>query len=242
MHSAKDVPGELADGLELAGAPAREDPRDALCGAARRSRSCRRARASARAACAARAQLLALREDLDVARRCAATSTRACARLAAGDFDAIVLALRRAAAARPRRLERRSTSSSRRPGQGTLAIEARAGDERVAAAIAALRDSAAERALHAERALVARARRGLRHADRRARPRRSATASLELRAFVGAPDGSAWIRDRAVRRRPDRRSARRRASGCCACGAGALRVMGSGRVAFVGAGPGDPGC
>ena len=33
VHSAKDVPAELADGLELLGVPAREDPRDALVGA-----------------------------------------------------------------------------------------------------------------------------------------------------------------------------------------------------------------
>ena len=34
VHSAKDLPGELADGLELAGAPARAAPEDVLCGVA----------------------------------------------------------------------------------------------------------------------------------------------------------------------------------------------------------------
>ena len=33
VHSAKDVPGELAEGLSLAAALPREDPRDALVGA-----------------------------------------------------------------------------------------------------------------------------------------------------------------------------------------------------------------
>src|SRR5919199_3334037 len=33
VHSAKDVPGALPDGLELVGALARADPHDALCGA-----------------------------------------------------------------------------------------------------------------------------------------------------------------------------------------------------------------
>ncbi len=33
VHSAKDVPAELADGLELVAIPPREDPRDAICGA-----------------------------------------------------------------------------------------------------------------------------------------------------------------------------------------------------------------
>ncbi|HMA27679.1 MAG: hydroxymethylbilane synthase, partial [Solirubrobacterales bacterium] len=32
VHSAKDLPTELPDGLELAGVPAREDPRDAYVG------------------------------------------------------------------------------------------------------------------------------------------------------------------------------------------------------------------
>ena len=32
VHSAKDVPSDLPDGLELVGTPVREDPRDALIG------------------------------------------------------------------------------------------------------------------------------------------------------------------------------------------------------------------
>src|ERR1700752_5096769 len=34
VHSAKDVPGELAPGCALVAIPARADPRDAICGAA----------------------------------------------------------------------------------------------------------------------------------------------------------------------------------------------------------------
>ena len=34
VHSAKDVPGELPEGLAIVGVPERADPRDALCGAA----------------------------------------------------------------------------------------------------------------------------------------------------------------------------------------------------------------
>ena len=34
VHSAKDVPTELASGLEIVAVPPRADPRDAICGAA----------------------------------------------------------------------------------------------------------------------------------------------------------------------------------------------------------------
>ncbi len=35
VHSAKDVPGMLPDGLAIVGVPERVDPRDSLCGATR---------------------------------------------------------------------------------------------------------------------------------------------------------------------------------------------------------------
>ena len=53
VHSAKDVPAELADGLELAAIPPREDPHDALCGAPSLA-EWRPARGWGRAACGAR--------------------------------------------------------------------------------------------------------------------------------------------------------------------------------------------
>jgi len=37
VHSAKDVPGELARGIEISAVPERADARDALCGAPRLS-------------------------------------------------------------------------------------------------------------------------------------------------------------------------------------------------------------
>ena len=65
VHSAKDVPGELPEGLSIVGVPERADARDRSA-ARRASRRCRRARSSARAACGRRSQLLAVRPDLDV--------------------------------------------------------------------------------------------------------------------------------------------------------------------------------
>ena len=191
VHSAKDLPAELAPGLEIAGAPAREDARDALCGAA----SIASLPAGARIGTSSlrrRAQLLALRDDLAVSAVHGNLDTRL-GRLATGDFDAIVLAV-----AGLRRLGRDGWSAIDElipaAGQGTLAIEARAGDDRVAAAIAGLRDAAAERALAAERTLVARLGAGC-DTPIGAHAREHGDGRLELRAFVGAADGSHWIRD-----------------------------------------------
>jgi hydroxymethylbilane synthase len=79
------------------------------------------------------------------------------------------------------------------PGQGCLALEARSGDEAVAEAAAALTHRGALVELTAERALV-----GALEASCRtpvgARAR-LADGELRLSAFVGLPDGSAWVRD-----------------------------------------------
>ena len=53
VHSAKDLPGEEVEGLEIAAVPPREDPADAWIGAAPRSRTRPRERGSGRSACAA---------------------------------------------------------------------------------------------------------------------------------------------------------------------------------------------
>jgi hydroxymethylbilane synthase len=194
VHSAKDVPGALADGLELAGAPARADPRDALCGApsiAALAAGARVGTSSVRRT----AQLRALREDLEIAPLHGNLDTRL-RRLADGDFDAIVLAV-----AGLERLERSSWTALDElvpaAGQGTLALEARVGDERVGAAIAALRDGAAERALAAERTLVQRLGAGC-DTPVGAWAHEAGGGELELVAFIGAVDGGHWIRDAAL--------------------------------------------
>jgi hydroxymethylbilane synthase len=192
VHSAKDLPAELGPGLVIAGSPRREDARDALCGA----RSIAELPAGARVGTASlrrKAQLLALRDDLLVSPLHGNVGTRL-ERLAAGDFDAIVLA-----SAGLRRLGLFGWTSCDdlvpAAGQGTLAIEARAGDARVGAAIAPLRDDASERALAAERALVTRLGAGC-DTPIGAHARAVGAGQLELVAFVGAADGTEWIRDR----------------------------------------------
>jgi hydroxymethylbilane synthase len=192
VHSAKDVPSTLPEGLQLAGAPARGDPYDALIGAASLSELAPRARvgtASLRRA----AQLLALREDLEVVVLHGNVDTRL-RRLEEGKVDALVLA-----AAGLQRLGRadeigcRLTELVPAPGQGTLVFEARAGDERATAAVRAITDATAWDALRAERALVARL-------DASCNTPLGAHATIGdggivVRTFVGLPDGSAWLRD-----------------------------------------------
>jgi hydroxymethylbilane synthase len=218
VHSAKDLPAALAGGLVIAGSPAREDPRDALCGAASIAALPPGARVGT-SSLRRRAQLLALREDLEVADLHGNLDTRL-ARLEAGDFDAIVLA-----AAGLRRLGRfgwRVTDDLvPAAGQGTLAIETRAGDQRVAAAIAALRHEPTERALAAERALVRAMGAGC-DTPIGAHARQQRDGLLELTAFVGAPDGTEWIRDRLSGAAEPEALGEAVAERLLSCGAGAL--------------------
>jgi hydroxymethylbilane synthase len=191
VHSAKDVPGELPAGLSIVGVPERADPYDALCGAA--SLEALPAGAVVGTASVRRqAQLLALRDDLEVRELRGNVDTRL-GRLAAGDFDAIVLAraglqrLGRAAEGEP------LPALVPSPGQGCLALEARTGDEGTAAAAARLTDRPSLTALTAERALVTALGATCHtpigaHAEARG-------DRLALNAFVGLPDGSHWIRD-----------------------------------------------
>ena len=218
VHSAKDLPAELAPGLAIAGAPAREDPRDALCGA----QSVASLPAGARVGTSSlrrRAQLLALRGDLTVEAVHGNVDTRL-QRLADGDFDAIVLA-----AAGLSRLGRHGWRAADAlvpaAGQGTLAIETRAGDPRVASAIAALRDAATERALEAERALVRALGAGC-DTPVGAHAHDLPDGRLALRAFVGAPDGSEWIRDAVAAAGEPVALGETVAARLLACGAGTL--------------------
>ncbi|MGH2849095.1 MAG: hydroxymethylbilane synthase, partial [Solirubrobacteraceae bacterium] len=153
VHSAKDVPGELAAGLAIAGAPPREDPRDALCGAASLAALGAGARVGTSSLRRA-AQLRSLREDLVVTALGGNVDTRL-GRLAAGDFDAIVLA-----AAGLLRLGRSGWAPIEElvpaAGQGALALQVRTGDEETAASVRAIGESVAFAELRAERACFTR--------------------------------------------------------------------------------------
>lgn len=193
VHSAKDVPAELPDGLSIVGVPERADARDALCGAASLDELAEGAVVGT-SSLRRRAQLAALRPDLEVRELRGNVDTRL-SKLGAGGYDALVLA-----SAGLERLERSGEGAPipadtmvPAAGQGCLALEAPAGDERAAELAAALTDRDALLALTAERALV----QGL---DATCHTPVGAHAELHggqlsLSAFVGMPDGSHWIRD-----------------------------------------------
>jgi hydroxymethylbilane synthase len=195
VHSAKDVPGELPDGLAIVGVPGRADPRDSLCGFASIDALADGAVVGT-SALRRRSQLLALRPDLVVRDVRGNVDTRL-RKLADGDFDALVLA-----AAGLQRLGIVDAGAplaagvlTPAPGQGCLALEARSGDERVGRLAAAITDRVALTALTAERALVA-------ALDATCDTPVAAFAEpldggdgLAISAFAGLPDGSSWIRD-----------------------------------------------
>ncbi len=123
VHSAKDVPAHLPDGLIIASVPLRAPAVDALCGAASLGALPAGARvgtASLRRA----AQLRALRDDLEITDLRGNVDTRL-ARLHAGDYDAIVLAL-----AGLERLSREEEATGTLPGARPLRGPGRAGDHR----------------------------------------------------------------------------------------------------------------
>lgn len=180
VHSAKDVPAELAPGCMIAAVPVREDPRDVLVG----TLGPRIGTSSLRR----RAQLLAADPGLEVVDLRGNVDTRL-RKLDAGEVDGIVIAaagLERLGTSRP---DLRHLDHVPAPGQGSLALESRIDDERVHAALAAIHDPASAEQLRAERTAVAvlgatcRTPVGV-HSDGRV-----------VRGFVGAPDGSAWVTD-----------------------------------------------
>jgi hydroxymethylbilane synthase len=189
VHSAKDVPGDLADGLVIASVPERADPHDVLVGAAALDDLAPGARIGT-SSLRRSAQLRAAREDLEVVSMRGNVDTRL-RKLAEGEWDAIVLAL-----AGLGRLGRADVAGQvledfvPAPGQGALALEARGDDAETREALSAIDHVPSHAALRAERTFT-QALGASCHTPVGALARDGA-----LEAFAGMPDGSEWVRDR----------------------------------------------
>ena len=197
VHSAKDVPADLAPGLTLVAVPTRADPRDAICGAP----SLAALRSGARVGTTSlrrAAQIRATREDLELVGVRGNVDTRL-RKLAEGEVDALVLAL-----AGVQRLGREREVGGvldqlvPAAGHGALALEARVGALHDGAlgsgALDRLIDADATACVSAERELV-RALQASCNTPVGAYARPTPGGDLELTGWVGLPDGSAWLRD-----------------------------------------------
>lgn len=155
VHSMKDVPMDLPDGLELAVICEREDPTDAFVSNQYQSladlpQGARLGTSSLRRC----SQLKHFRPDLEIIDLRGNVGTRL-GKLDAGEYDAIILAsaglIRLGLGERIReRLD--TTMSLPAVGQGALGLECRVGDRRVMDLIASLADPTTNNCVRAERA------------------------------------------------------------------------------------------
>lgn len=196
VHSAKDLPAETPEMVELAAVTAREDPRDALltrqgAGLDRLEPGTTFGTSSLRRS----AQLLAMGRGF-VPKPIRGNVDTRLRKLTEGEVSALVIAL-----AGLRRLgkdqrvievfppERMMPA----PGQGALAVECRAADKEMRASLGQIEDPAARRAYEAERALMVAL-----GGDCALPFGALATISgdaLRLRAMVATPDGKRVLRD-----------------------------------------------
>ncbi len=191
VHSLKDMPTDLPDGLTLAATPEREDPRDALvgCTLAELQNGARVGTSSLRRS----AQLLALRPDVRVENIRGNVDTRL-RKLDEGQFDAILLAsagLRRLGLCA--RISELLDPEAMCPavGQGALAIETRLDGGHAQQVCAKLNHLETRVAVTAERAVLASLGGGCQVPI-------GALAEgmnpVHLRALIISPDGRAVIR------------------------------------------------
>jgi len=194
VHSMKDVPVELPDGLELAVILEREDPRDAFVANNFATlddlpQGARVGTSSLRRQC----QLRARRPDLVMSDLRGNVNTRL-AKLDQGEYDAIILAcagLKRLGFAARIREELGAEIILPAIGQGAIGIECRHGDAAIQALIAPLAHATTTSRLRAERAFNHRLNGGCQVPI-------AGYAELEhgvivLRGLVGSPDGSQLI-------------------------------------------------
>ncbi len=181
VHSAKDMTSTDTAGLVVGAYPAREDPRDALCGVDAIEPGMRIGTASARR----RAQLLALEPSLSIEPLRGNVDTRLRKRVERG-LDAVVLAacgLDRLGLDGAIGLRLEPDVMLPEAGQGALALQVRAGEEEL---VARADDPETRRRVEAERRCVATVGGGC------LAPVAAHHDGLTLTALVAAEDGS-WV-------------------------------------------------
>ncbi|HEY7699839.1 MAG TPA: hydroxymethylbilane synthase [Vicinamibacteria bacterium] len=195
VHSMKDLPSRMTEGLELAAARERRDPRDVLV--ARKAESLETLPQGGTVATGSlrrRSQLLALRPDLTVEDLRGNVPTRL-EKFDRSSWDGILLA-----GAGLERLGLASRIRSYIPialmlpavGQGALALEIRASDRELAEGLRFLNHAPTESAVVCERSFLARLEGGCRvpiaaYAEVR-------DGRIHVRGYVGAVDGSRHLR------------------------------------------------
>ena len=199
VHSAKDLPGELPQGLTILAVPVREDPRDVLIGPADGLAGlvsgARVGTGSPRRA----AQLRLARPDITCVEIRGNVGTRL-DKLAAGDgVDALMLAA--AGLARlgltPAGLSALDVATCvPAPGQGALAIEGRADRVDLAQVVVVLDDFATAACVRAERALLSALGGGCREPIGALGTLQG--GALHLLGFAGSEDGAANARGEVV--------------------------------------------
>ena len=159
VHSSKDMPTKLPEGLAIMGMPRRANPQDVIIAADKTMtldslpQGARVATGSLRRV----AQLLKARPDVEVCEIRGNVDSRV-KRILSGEFDAGILA-----AAGVERLELNDAIASYIPtdqlipavGQGAIAIEARADDQEIAGFLQAITDNDTLHAVAAERMVLA---------------------------------------------------------------------------------------
>jgi hydroxymethylbilane synthase len=192
VHSAKDVPAELEEGLELVAVPERADARDAICGAAGLDAVPHGARIGTSSLRRA-AQIRALRDDVEVVSLRGNVDTRL-RKLAEGQADAVILAL-----AGLQRLGRAAEAGGvidefvPAAGQGALALEARVG-ALVGEPLAAINHPPSQACVAAERQLM-NALGASCNTPVGAHAHWVGDGRLQIAGWAGLPDGSAWLSD-----------------------------------------------
>lgn len=196
VHSAKDLPGEETKGLNIVAVPTRDDARDVYVGNASSIDDIPKGSRIGTSSLRRKAQLLASRPDLEIRELRGNIDTRLRMH-SAGDFDGIVLA-----AAGMNRINVNDQPGFAltveelvpAPGQGALALQARAGDAETQRLVEKIGDRRSWACLQAERTIVGEL---------------NATCStplgvyadfnreeLVISTFIGQENGNRWIRDR----------------------------------------------